>query len=176
MFIPGKIPYIKKASLCVSCSAGMMIDQHRWTTDSEYTAEQYQFPYKDIHIQIELDQTVLYSGPAEKNIDIEHLFEDSESITDHTFKITVSGFKEEHQTYIQDIGNISPMIKINGIWIEQLSMRMVLEDHGQCFYEDNPNGQIPSEYIGQNGFQALTFSTPIYPWLLAMHKTPEYFY
>jgi hypothetical protein len=66
-------------------------------------------------------------------------------------------------------------MKIEGVWIEQLSMKMVLEDHGQVFFDGSTDPQIPSEFVGQNGTQILNFSTPVYPWLISVQNKPDYF-
>lgn len=179
MIIPGKIPYIKKAALNIMCSSGVMIDQQEWvpmTNHSSRFGNQYPEPYHNMQVQIELDNNVLFESDLTQQIEFEHIFEDSESVTEHSLKITLTGLDDTHRVYLDNVGDLAPMLQINGVWIEQLSMRSVLEDHGQCFYNDSSDPQIPSEFIGQNGTQILKFSTPIYPWLMSVQKKPNYFY
>jgi len=179
MIIPGKIPYIKKATFKIMCSAGTMIDQHEWIPRINHSmrfGNQYPEPYKDLQISIELDNNVLFQSQLDQQIEFEHMFEDSESINEHVLKISLNGLNDSHRVYLDHVGDLAPMMRIEGIWIEQLSMRLVLEDHGQCFYDDASDPQIPSEFVGQNGTQVLKFSTPIYPWLMSVQKKPDYFY
>jgi hypothetical protein len=179
MIIPGKIPYIKKATFKIMCSAGTMIDQHEWIPMNNHHSrfgDQYPEPYKDLQISIELDNNVLFQSNLDQQIEFEHMFEDSESVTDHVLKISLSGLNDSHRVYLDNVGDLAPMMRIDGIWIEQLSMRQVFEDHGQCFYDDASEPQIPSEFVGQNGTQVLKFSTPIYPWLMSVQKKSDYFY
>lgn len=177
--IPGKIPYVKKAALNVVCSAGTMIDQHEWVPMNNHSSrfgDQYPNPFKDLVVTIELDNTVLIESDLSQPLEFEHMFEDSESVTDHVLKISLGGLVDSHRVYLDQVGELAPMMRIEGIWIEQLSMRPVFEDHGQCFYNNTTDPQIPSEFVGQNGTQVLNFSTPIYPWLMSVQKKPEYFY
>jgi hypothetical protein len=179
MIIPGKIPYIKMGTIKIVCSSGTMINQHEWVAMNDHRsrfADQYPEPYKDLQVRIELDNNVLVEGQMTQKIEFEHMFEDSELITEHVLKIRLSGLNDSHRVYLDNVGNLAPMLRIEGIWIEQLSMRLVLEDHGQCFYNNTSDAQIPSEFIGQNGTQVLKFSTPIYPWLISVQKKPDYFY
>lgn len=179
MIIPGKIPYIKKGTIRIVCSSGTMIDQHDWVAMNDHGSrfgDQYLEPYQDLQARIELDNVVLFESNLAQQIEFEHMFEDSESITDHVLKISLSGLVDSHRVYLDNVGDLAPMMRIEGIWIEQLSMRLAFEDHGQCFYDNITDPQIPSEFIGQNGIQLLKFSTPIYPWLMSVQKKPDYFY
>jgi len=179
MSIPGKIAYIKNGSLAIAISAGTMIDQHEWVPSSDHYrrfGDQYPLPYQDLRVQVKLDNAVLIDNNLSQPINTEHLFEDSETVTEHAITITLSGVDDSHQVNLKNIGNLSPMMRIEGIWIEQLSMRLVLEDYGQCFYTGSNDLHVPSEFVGQSGTQILKFSTPIYPWLLSMQRKPTYFY
>jgi hypothetical protein len=179
MIIPGKIPYIKKATIKIMCSLGTMINQHEWVAMNNHRSrfgDQYPEPYQDLQVIVELDNNVLFEDRLTQKIEFEHMFEDSESITEHVLKISLSGLVDSHRVYLDNVGDLAPMMRIEGIWIEQLSMRLVFEDHGQCFYDNTTDPQIPSEFVGQNGTQVLKFSTPIYPWLMSVQKKPDYFY
>jgi hypothetical protein len=179
IIIPGKIPYIKKATFRIMCSAGTMIDQHEWVSINHHSSrfgDQYPEPYKNLQVRFELDNNILFESDLSHCIDFEHMFEDSESVTEHSLKITLTGLDDIHRVYLDNVGELAPMMRIDGIWIEHLSMRLVFEDHGQCFYDNTTDPQIPSEFIGQNGTQLLKFSTPIYPWLMSVQKKSDYFY
>jgi len=178
MLIPGKIPYIKKAALNIVCSAGVMIDQTDWVTMADHQARfgnQYVEPYSDLQVRIELDGDVLLDSNLTQRIEFEHWFEDSESQCEHVLKIQLYGLNDSHRVYLNNVGNLAPMMKIEGVWIEKLSIRMVFEDHGQVFFDNTIDPQIPSEFVGQNGTQILNFSTPVYPWLMSVQKKPDYF-
>jgi hypothetical protein len=49
-----------------------------------------------------------------------------------------------------------------------------MEDSGECQLDGEP--AVPSEYMGQVGYQSLKFTTPIYPWLLANERKDTYYY
>ena len=156
-----------------------MIDQHEWVSINHHSSrfgDQYPEPYKNLQVRFELDNNILFESDLSHCIDFEHMFEDSESVTEHSLKITLTGLDNVHRVYLDNVGELAPMMRIEGIWIEQLSMRLVLEDYGQCFYDNTTDPQIPSEFIGQNGTQVLKFSTPIYPWLMSVQKKSDYFY
>jgi hypothetical protein len=179
MIITGKIPYIKKATIKIVCSSGTMIDRHEWVPMNNHGnrfGDQYPAPFKDLVVRIELDNQLLIESDLSQPLDFEHMFEDSEIVTDHVLKISLNGLVDSHRIYLDQVGDLAPMMRIEGIWIEQLSMRMAFEDYGQCFYENTIDTQIPSEFVGQNGTQVLNFSTPIYPWLMSIQKKHDYFY
>ena len=179
MIIPGKIPYIKMGTIKIVCSLGTMINQHEWVAMNHHRSrfsDQYPKPYQDLQVRVELDNNVLFEGQLTQPLDFEHMFEDSEIVTDHVLKISLNGLVDSHRVYLDQVGDLAPMMRIEGIWIEQLSMRMAFEDYGQCFYENTIDTQIPSEFVGQNGTQVLNFSTPIYPWLMSIQKKHDYFY
>jgi hypothetical protein len=179
MFIPGKVPYIKKAVLNISVSSGIMIEQAEWVPNTHhYTRfnELYPAPYSDLKIQIEFNGESLISSSLDSVINIEKLFEDSEEITQHTIKIKLSGIKDSHQMYIDGIGNVSPMLKIDCFCIEQLSLKRALEEYGKYHIDDSVEIKTPSEFMGENGVCLLNFTTPIYPWLLSVDNKFDYFY
>jgi hypothetical protein len=179
MLIPGKIPYVKKAMLTMTVSAGVMIDQTEWVPAVDHHQrfnKLYPAVYHDLKIQIELDDKLLSSQLLDSAVNVEHLFEDSEEITDHSIKIKLSGFKESHQMYLEGIGEVSLMVKIDQICLEHLSLKRAFSDHGKYYIADSGEVSVPSEFMGQNGVHILNFTTPVYPWLLSVDKKFDYFY
>jgi hypothetical protein len=83
-------------------------------------------------------------------------------ITEHELRIEVSGRPTGAQ------------LRIHSIRIEGLCMRLTMEDSGTC--ELDGESAVPSEYMGQVGYQSLRFTTPIYPWLLANERKDTYYY
>ena len=81
---------------------------------------------------------------------------------EHEFRIEMSG---------QPTG---ARLHINHIRIEGLDMRLTMEDSGTCELDGEP--AVPSEYMGQVGYQSLKFTTPIYSWLLANERKDTYYY
>lgn len=155
-----------------------MIDQTEWVLSVDHSQRfDHVYPscYDDLEIQIELDDQVLASGTLASALQVEHWFEDSESLTQHCLKIKFSGFKESHQTYLAGIGEVSLMIKIDQICIEQLSLRTAFGDHGKYHLTDSDEIEMPSEFVGRNGVHQLNFTTPIYPWLLSVGSAFDYF-
>jgi len=90
------------------------------------------------------------------------------SILDHTQTA-------EHELRIEIGGQPSgARLHIHYIRIEGLDMRLTMEDSGTCELDGEP--AVPSEYMGQVGYQSLRFTTPIYPWLLANERKDTYYY
>ena len=87
---------------------------------------------------------------------------DSDEITDHEFRIELRGKPR------------GAMLHIHKILIEGLDMRLTMEDSGTCVMNNIPH--VPSEYMGQEGYQSLRFTTPIYPWLFANERKDTYYY
>jgi len=81
----------------------------------------------------------------------------------------------EHELRIEVRGKpTGSMLHIHSICIEGLDMRLTMEDSGTCKLDGEP--AVPSEYMGQVGYQSLQFTTPIYPWLIANERKDTYYY
>lgn len=90
------------------------------------------------------------------------------SIPDHTETA-------EHELRIEVHGRpTGAQLHIHSIRIEGLDLRLTMEDSGTCELDGEP--AVPSEYMGQVGYQSLRFTTPIYPWLLANERKDTYYY
>ena len=87
---------------------------------------------------------------------------DSDETTEHELRIEFHGIPT------------GTMVHIRSIRIEGLCMRLTMEDSGNCWFGEDQ--AIPSEYMGQVGYQSLKFTTPIYPWLLANERKETYYY
>ncbi len=93
------------------------------------------------------------------------------------FKYTIPDSDEtiEHELRIEVRGRpTGAMLHIHSIRIEGLDMRLTMEDSGTCELDGEP--AVPSEYMGQVGYQSLKFTTPIYPWLFANERKDTYYY
>lgn len=81
----------------------------------------------------------------------------------------------EHELRIEVRGRpTGAMLHLHSVRIEGLDMRLTMEDSGTCELDGKP--AVPSEYMGQVGYQSLRFATPIYPWLLANERKGTYYY
>ena len=81
----------------------------------------------------------------------------------------------EHELRIEVRGRpTGAMLHLHRICIEGLDLRLTMEDSGTCELDGKP--AVPSEYMGQVGYQSLRFTTPIYPWLLANERKGTYYY
>jgi len=81
----------------------------------------------------------------------------------------------EHELRIEVRGKpTGSMLHIHNIQIEGLDMRLTMEDSGECYFGSEK--AVPSEYMGQVGYQSLKFTTPIYPWLMANERKDTYYY
>ena len=92
----------------------------------------------------------------------EHAIPDHADPAEHELRIEVRG---------QPTG---AQLHIHSIRIEGLDLRLTMEDSGTCELDGEP--AVPSEYMGQVGYQSLRFATPIYPWLLANERKGTYYY
>lgn len=93
---------------------------------------------------------------------LEHSFPDGDKTIEHELRIEVRGNPRGAQ------------LRIHRILIEGLCMRLTMEDSGTCQLDSE--SAVPSEYMGQVGYQSLRFTTPIYPWLLANERKDTYYY
>lgn len=99
----------------------------------------------------------------------------STEITEFKYNILDSDETIEHELRIEVRGRpTGAMLHIHSIRIEGLDMRLTMEDSGTCELDGEPS--VPSEYMGQVGYQSLRFTTPIYPWLLANERKDTYYY
>lgn len=99
----------------------------------------------------------------------------STDITKFECHISDSHEIEQHEFRIELCGDpTGSMLHIHNIRIEGLDMRLTMEDSGECQLDGEP--AVPSEYMGQVGYQSLKFTTPIYPWLLANERKDTYYY
>jgi hypothetical protein len=99
----------------------------------------------------------------------------STDITRFKYNIPDSDETIEHELRIEVRGRpTGAMLHIHRICIEGLDMRLTMEDSGTCELDGEP--AVPSEYMGQVGYQSLKFTTPIYPWLLANERKDTYYY
>jgi len=99
----------------------------------------------------------------------------STDITKFEYKLPDTEETIEHELRIEVCGKpTGAMLHIHSIRIEGLDMRLTMEDSGDCWFGDEQ--AVPSEYMGQVGYQSLKFTTPIYPWLLANERKDTYYY
>ena len=99
----------------------------------------------------------------------------STDITNLQYRITDTEETKEHELRIEVRGKPSgAMLHLHRIAIEGLDMRLTMEDSGTC--ELDGQKAIPSEYMGQVGYQSLKFTTPICPWLLTNEQKDSYYY
>lgn len=111
-------------------------------------------------VEVVFDDRVLLSQPlSTKTTKLQHNFSDDPS--DHELRIVLQG------------NPTGAMLHIHHICIEGLNMRLTMEDSGECWF--GAEQAIPSEYMGQVGYQSLKFTTPIYPWLLQNERKPTYY-
>ena len=114
----------------------------------------------DIVIEIVLDDRKILSQPLTTKVSkLCYMLDDEPG--EHELRISLKGNPQ------------GAMLCIHSILIEGLNMRMTMEDSGTCVMNNVPH--VPSEYMGQVGYQSLKFTTPIYPWLLANERKPTYY-
>jgi len=169
MFVrAGKIEYVKKASLDIELSAGAMFDCAEWIPASqhcEYFGDQIPLHYHQLCVKIILDGNVLLDRTVGTDvIQLHHDFVDSETETEHTLQIVLTGLESEFNHFYKD-KDVFVLFKINDVFIEQLPMQYILEQLGKYHHTD-ATITSPSQYTGYNGQYVLKFTTPIYSWLL----------
>lgn len=164
--IPGKIDYVKQATIDVEISAGSIINNQTWipaTQHQDYFGNQVVPYYQHVQVKIELDNAVLLERViGSDTVNFHHEFLDSDEQCDHVLKISVIGNSPEFIQRYQD-NDVFTMLKINGLSIENLPIQYVLEQTGQ--WQHYAGGML--QYLGPNGSCALNFTTPIYVWLLS---------
>ena len=156
--MPGKIDYIKTASLDIHLETGHMIDFKQWVPSVQKCI-----------IKIMLNDTVLHHGDINGQIKIAHKFLDLDNST-YDLQIVI---EEIAHGFNCDNLWASPMLHIQGVWIENLNLGLAFEEYGKCHYATHPDITTPSNFIGNVGVQSLQFTTPIYSWLLSIDTYPD---
>lgn len=114
----------------------------------------------DLDVEITLDnRTLLTQTLTTKTTTFLHMFDDEPG--EHELRIYLKGNPQ------------GAMLHIHSIFIEGLNMKNVVENSGTCVMDNISH--IPSEYMGQVGYQSLKFTTPIYPWLFANERYDTYY-
>ena len=149
--LDGKIPAVKTALLEIEFSATS------------------QDPATQVHIVID-DQVMLTKKFSTDITRFEYAIPEPKTMYgDDVLEI------KEHELRIEVVGRpTGAQLHIHHIRIEGLCMRLTMEDSGTC--ELDGETAVPSEYMGQMGYQSLRFTTPIYPWLLANERKDTYYY
>jgi hypothetical protein len=169
MFVrPGKIEYVKTASLDIEISAGVMFDYTEWIPAAqhhEYFADQIPLYYDQLCVKILLDDVVLLDRIIGNDvIKFHHDFLDSETEAEHTLQIVLTGLQSEFNHFYKE-KDVFVLVRIDDVFIEQLPMQYILEQLGE-FQRQDADTISPSQYMGYNGQYVLKFKTPIYSWLL----------
>lgn len=149
--LPGKINHVNKAKLTIHLTTGHMLDFKEWVESSQ-----------ECVVKITLNDVVLYHNTVDQPVQLEHEFLDQDPGS-YKLKIEVEKIVDGF-----DVDGIwaSPMLHITGTWIENLNLRLALEEYGRCHYPEHPDIVVPSEYMGSVGETSLEFTTPIYKWLM----------
>jgi len=149
--MPGKINHVNTAKLNIHLDTGHMIDFKEWVESSQHC-----------YVKITLNDVVLHHSDVSGKVKIEHEFLDQDP-GNYKLKIEIEQIVDGF-----DINGswASPMLLISGVWIENLNLRLALEEYGKCYYPDHPDISVPSEYMGSVGETVLEFTTPIYKWLM----------
>jgi hypothetical protein len=160
--MPGKINFVQMAQLDVHLSAGCMANFQDWRP---YTNDN-----NSCEVNILFDNVVIYHGNVSmQGVKFHYEFEDDNS--SHEFRIELIDVPDP----VFELENeYHHMLKIDGIWLEQLNLRNVMED-----LADSKNNGVPvkaGNFIGEPGYQSLTFTTPVYRWLLDHQIKPSYYY
>lgn len=150
--IDGKIPYVKTALLQIEFAG----------TDND--------PATRVSIVID-NQVILHKKLSTDITKFEYNIPEPTTVYGYAYNIETI----EHELRIEVRGRpTGAMLHIHSIRIEGLCMRLTMEDSGTCELDGVPS--VPSEYMGQVGYQSLRFTTPIYPWLLANERKDTYYY
>lgn len=160
--MPGKINYIQMAQLDVHLSAGCMVNFQDWKS--------YVNNDKSCEVKMFFDNVVIYhDNVSMQDVKFHYKFEDDNA--SHEFRLELIDVPEPEFDLENEYHH---MLKINGIWIEQLNLQNVMED-----LADSKNNGVhvkAGNFIGQHGYQSLTFATPVYRWLLDHQAKPSYYY
>ena len=150
--IDGKIPTVNTALL-----------------EIEFSATRHD-PATKVHIVI--DNKVMLTKKFSTDITkFEYAIPEPATVYSHAPEIETI----KHELRIEVVGRpAGAQLHIHSIRIEGLCMRLTMEDSGTCELDGEP--AVPSEYMGQVGYQSLKFTTPIYPWLLANERKDTYYY
>jgi hypothetical protein len=124
----------------------------------------------DLHFQVELDNTIIFSGKINQETTISHKLNDSTEI-EHCMKFIMSE-KQSHHTVVDENNNITAdsLLSVSDIAFDGIDITQIF--CGLAVYNHDFNGTqspITDKFFGTmgcNGTVELKFSTPIYLWLL----------
>ena len=175
-------PEITDTCACIKIefSAGTMIDCSTWIPASSHNQcyqDLFDISYDDLVVQISLSDQILFEQSVGTGVTtFSYNMIDSSQLELKQLKIQLKGINSNHHQHVLGKGDVAVMLRIHNVWLEELSLRQVLENLGTCFNDLLPaTSSMPSEFMGINGYQLLEFTTPVYRWLLDQHVKFSYY-
>lgn len=149
--LKGKPNVLYNAEFRLTLQGGSLTSEDQWIE---------QFPNGPTVI-IELDGVIIYSGQVKTEcVELNFNVVDTANLQEHILKIKLSGLDRTEWS-----NDLNPMLKILKMQLEQLDLETTFENLANYIHESG-NVEMGSRYMGCNGHQELTFTTPIYNWLL----------
>lgn len=165
---PGKKKTVSTFKLSVDIAPGAMIGHDTWLPAEH---DMIDMPFEDLVVTVVYDDTVLIEPQSlTAPIALETQLVDDHNHTEHVLRIVLSGKSEKHTVKFDGTDKDAvATLKVN-LSIESLPINYCLEGQPVFFAEGSTDGQNWAEYLAQNGEQRVSFSTPIYSWLIAQQN------
>lgn len=124
----------------------------------------------DLHLEIKLDNSIIFSGAIDQEITVAHDLNDSEEI-DHCLTLVMSGKRSDHTVIDQDNKIVSDsMLYIEDLQFDGIDITTIFYNLATYHHNFNGNGTDTVDKffgaMGCNGTVELKFSTPVYLWFL----------
>lgn len=124
----------------------------------------------DLHLEIKLDNSTIFSGPVDQEITVVHDIDDGTEI-DRCLTFVMSGKRSDHTVIDQDNNIVSDsMLYIEDLQFDGIDITTIFYNLATYHHNFNGNGvDIVDKFFGAmgcNGTVELKFSTPIYLWFL----------
>jgi hypothetical protein len=124
----------------------------------------------DLHLEINLDNSTIFSGQIDQEITVVHNIDDSVEI-DRCLTFIMSGKTSDHTVIDQNNNIVSDsMLCIEDLQFDGIDITTMFYNLATYRHNFNGNGVDTVEKffgnMGCNGTVELKFSTPIYLWLL----------
>lgn len=128
--------------------------------------DQYQINPDQLSFQILLDRDAIYSGSTTANQVVvnQSLLIDTTTDQQHVLKFELSGMQDQHMQLIDSSTSIRTAVKLLSIKIENIDITPVFNNFAEFF--DGNFCSTGGVIFSTNSVATLSFSTPIYQWLI----------
>lgn len=157
----------RPVDLRLTLSLGYMLNGTDWYSQEQYNllTDVDPIPWEDIHVVATLDQQQIFKSTVNNVEEISCTFQDTQQEQTHQLTLEITGIGDLHRPRWPTGQYGSAMLKITNICIENINLQHAVPTLGQYLLQDG-TVNFANELVGNNGSYLLSFTTPIYSWLI----------